>query len=363
MYAVVTSGIERKKKEWMGVTGRIFPPYSAAPSTCSAMFMEHLRELRGIADTEENNFQSEAFRNLFAVLQTQLDDEYLSAVEARLKELRFRGGMLMSARIGKNNQGTAYVLRREAGGKRGFLKWRLAPGFSVNPRDDSECSDLSRRKDRAINRTANALAQAADHVLAFFLMLQEELSFYVGCLNLHEAITKAGGVVAFPEPLPAEAVAFAVRGLYDASLTLLTSGEVVGNDIDADGKELLVVTGANQGGKSTFLRSAGQAQLMMQCGMFVPARSYRASVSSGVYTHFKKEEESQKSGKLNEELQRMSDMVDEIRPHSLISSTNRLPPPTSAKAPKSAGRSCARCLSAIYACSSSATSTISPQLL
>lgn len=318
MYAVVTSGIERKKKEWMGVTGRYLSSILSGSVNMLAMFMEHLRELRGIADTEENNFQSEAFRNLFAVLQTQLDDEYLSAVEARLKELRFRGGMLMSARIGKNNQGTAYVLRREASGKRGFLKWRLAPGFSVNPRDDSECSDLSRRKDRAINRTANALAQAADHVLAFFLMLQEELSFYVGCLNLHEAITKAGGVVAFPEPLPAEAGAFAVRGLYDASLTLLTSGEVVGNDVDADGKELLVVTGANQGGKSTFLRSAGQAQLMMQCGMFVPARSYRASVSSGVYTHFKKEEESQKSGKLNEELQRMSDMVDEIRPHSLI---------------------------------------------
>lgn len=318
LYAVVTFGIERKKKEWMGVTGRYLSSILSGSVNMLAMFMEHLRELRRIADTQEGNFKSDAFRNLFAVLQTQLDDEYLSAVEARLKELRFRGGMLMSARIGKNCQGTAYVLRREASGKRGFLKWRLAPGFSVNPRDDSECSDLSRRKDRAINRTANALAQAADHVLAFFVMLQEELSFYAGCLNLYEALTKAGGVVAFPEPCDAGQAAYTVQGLYDASLALLTGGGVVGNDIDAHGKSLLVVTGANQGGKSTFLRSAGQAQLFMQCGMFVPAHSYRASVASAVFTHFKKEEDSQKSGKLNEELQRMSDVVDELRPRALV---------------------------------------------
>ena len=43
----------------------------------------------------------------------------------------------------------------------------------------------------------------------------------------------------------------------------------MGNDVDADGKSLVMITGANQGGKSTFLRSVGLAQLMTQCGMFV----------------------------------------------------------------------------------------------
>jgi hypothetical protein len=33
-----------------------------------------------------------------------------------------------------------------------------------------------------------------------------------------------------------------------------------------------LVPGADQGGKSTFLRSLGLAQMMMHCGMFVPAR-------------------------------------------------------------------------------------------
>jgi DNA mismatch repair ATPase MutS len=37
---------------------------------------------------------------------------------------------------------------------------------------------------------------------------------------------------------------------------------------------MLIITGANSGGKSTFLRCVGVAQLMMQGGLFVTAASY-----------------------------------------------------------------------------------------
>ena len=63
----------------------------------------------------------------------------------------------------------------------------------------------------------------------------------------------------------------------------------VGNDIEADGKNLIIVTGANQGGKTTFLRSLGLAQLMMQSGMFVPAARIQPNIVDGVFTHFKRE--------------------------------------------------------------------------
>lgn len=43
--------------------------------------------------------------------------------------------------------------------------------------------------------------------------------------------------------------------------------KIVGNDVNADNKDLVIITGANQGGKLTFLRSIGLSQLMMQCGM------------------------------------------------------------------------------------------------
>jgi DNA mismatch repair ATPase MutS len=79
------------------------------------------------------------------------------------------------------------------------------------------------------------------------------------------------------------------------------------------------ITGANQGGKSTFLRSVGLAQLMMQCGMFVAAESFSASVCAGIHTHYKREEDAtMTSGKLDEELRRMSETVDLIRPGSML---------------------------------------------
>jgi DNA mismatch repair ATPase MutS len=94
---------------------------------------------------------------------------------------------------------------------------------------------------------------------------------------------------------------------------------VVANDVEAGGKSLVMVTGANQGGKSTFLRSVGLAQLMAQCGMFVAADAYLANACSGVFTHYKREEdETMESGKLDEELARMSDIADQIHGGCLL---------------------------------------------
>jgi DNA mismatch repair ATPase MutS len=93
----------------------------------------------------------------------------------------------------------------------------------------------------------------------------------------------------------------------------------VGNDLKADYKDLVVITGANTGGKSTFMRSVGLAQLMMQAGMFVPAETFSADIRDGVFTHYKREEDvTMESGKLDEELSRMSDIVDRLTPKSMM---------------------------------------------
>jgi DNA mismatch repair ATPase MutS len=94
---------------------------------------------------------------------------------------------------------------------------------------------------------------------------------------------------------------------------------VVGNDVEGDAKHLVIVTGANQGGKSTMLRSIGSSQLMMQCGMFVPAAAFRANVCRGLFTHYRREEDvTMESGKLDEELGRMNTIVTHIRKDSLM---------------------------------------------
>jgi len=155
-------------------------------------------------------------------------------------------------------------------------------------------------------------------------MLRAELGFYLACLNLRDRLTAKRQPVCFPAPASlvtgsAGQVSLSARGLYDACLSVSTEAPAVGNDLDADGKQLIMITGANQGGKSTFLRSVGLAQLMMQAGMFVAAESFTASVTAGVFTHFKREEDAtMEKGKLEEELARMSVIAGQIRPGCLL---------------------------------------------
>jgi DNA mismatch repair ATPase MutS len=161
-----------------------------------------------------------------------------------------------------------------------------------------------------LGEVARTLGQSADHVLDFFTALRAELAFYIGCLNLHDQLAAKATPVCLPDPHPLGAFALSARGLCDPALSLRSSGIVRGNDLNADGRRLVVITGANQGGKSTFLRSLGLAQLMMQAGMFVTARSFSGTVANGVFTHYKREEDpTMTRGKFDEELTRMSQIA------------------------------------------------------
>jgi DNA mismatch repair ATPase MutS len=150
-------------------------------------------------------------------------------------------------------------------------------------------------------------------------MLRAELGFYVSCLDLADRLTAKGAPVTVPEPAKAPSLTFSCDGLRDTCLELQSPDPVTGNDVTGDGKPLVIITGANSGGKSTFLRSVGLAQLMMQCGLFVTAGAYAADAADGIFTHFIREEDpGMTSGRLDDELRRMNAIADQIRPHCLM---------------------------------------------
>jgi hypothetical protein len=285
--------------------------------------VEVLRRLRHVAEEDGPAFRSEGFTRFFTMLRDELADDYLATVEHHLRELQLKRGVLESARLGKGNKGVDYLFHRPR-----ERRWRdRMPGgsrppshsFEIHPRDEAGFRALEEIRAHGINLGANSVAQSADHVESFFIMLRLELAFYLGCLNLHERLEAKGEAVCIPHPDAAEARTLGARGLYDVCLALRLDDRVVGNDVDADGKSLIMITGANQGGKSTLLRGIGLAQLMMQSGMFVGAQSFRGAVTAGVFTHYKREEDrTMRGGKLDEELRRMSDIADAIGPHSLL---------------------------------------------
>jgi MutS domain V len=323
MYAIAVQSIRDEKRIYRSIFSS--PSYIVHRSIeAMESFLGTLKRLRHIADEHAGEFTSEGFTRLFAMLTEELGDGYFAAVEDHLKRLRFKDGVLVSAQLGEGNVGIGYVLRAGGGQRRGLLRHLPAkgkPGFTLTipDRDEGGARTLSQLRDRGLNLAANALAQSVDHILGFFNMLRRELGFYVGCLNLHAQLTGKGQPVCFPVPADRGTLALSFRELRDTCLALSASKPVVGNDADADGKSLVVITGANQGGKSTFLRSVGLAQLMMQCGMFVCAESFRASVCDALFTHYKREEDAtMTSGKLDEELSRMSDIVDGLTPGCML---------------------------------------------
>jgi len=122
-----------------------------------------------------------------------------------------------------------------------------------------------------------------------------------------------------PEPAPTHERALAAEGLLDPCLALRAGAAPVANDLVADGAALLLLTGANQVGKSTFLRALGVAQLLLQAGLFVPASTFRASLAPGVFSRFRREEDrTMTRGKLDEELARLRAIADDLEPGALL---------------------------------------------
>ncbi|MFR5120775.1 MAG: MutS-related protein [Ruminococcus sp.] len=57
-----------------------------------------------------------------------------------------------------------------------------------------------------------------------------------------------------------------------------------------DSEGFYVLTGANNGGKTTFLRAVGLCQIMAQTGLYVPASYCEISLLDYIYTQFPQEE-------------------------------------------------------------------------
>jgi hypothetical protein len=333
--AAGVDGIELRHKVFLGGLKSRDP---AAILRRSVRIMElltdTLRELRNLTARSADRFRSPGFQQLSAMLAQQIPDKYLTLVGDYLSEFQLPRGVLLSSQLGAGNHAEQHVLHPPP--RRTWLgRLTDTPGqgyeFTVDADDVPGAEALTKLAGRAINDIANTVTQSAEHLRHFFSRLRLESAFYLACANLHHALARRNVPTCFPVPTPAEPHRFHCADLRDVGLCLATSNNIQGTTIEADRKALTVITGANGGGKSTFLRSVGIAHLMMQAGMFVTAQTFTANVRSGIFTHFTREEDATLThGKLEEELSRMSTLVDQINPTSLLlcnesfASTNEL---------------------------------------
>jgi hypothetical protein len=325
IYGLAVQAVAENKRSWrgIGVNSNSGEALLRSSITDLEMFVGFLKQLRTLTEDHGAEFSSKGFTRFFETLRRELDDGYFDEIAQHLRRLRFRDGVLVSAQLGEFGQGIGYRLRTPRYRGNFLLRRPVVkkPAYSRTiARDDRAGAEaLSGLRNRGVRLAANALAQSADHIASFFAALRSELGFYVGCLNLHERLVVKLEPECVPDPHPLGSSVLSASGLYDPCLSLHIPERVHGNDLRADNRLLLLITGANQGGKSTFLRSLGLAQMMMQAGMAVAAESFSASIVRGVFTHYKREEDvTMTSGKFDEELQRMSEIGQHISPDSLL---------------------------------------------
>ena len=157
-----------------------------------------------------------------------------------------------------------------------------------------------------------------DNCKKLFEGLHEMFGFYSGCINLHQKVLNTGTNITFPIFLQ-DGNKYEFHNLNDLGLVLKEGKSTVGNTLSIVEKRLCIITGSNQGGKSTFLRSIGLAQLMAQSGLFVAAEAMQCNIYKGIYTLFPNEEDSEiRYGLLEEELHKLSDLVSHMQPGSLL---------------------------------------------
>ena len=318
LYGLCLDTAEQRRNVWYTLHSfRLSSTFSTALDLLE-IYLDALKKLRKIADESRNSFTSAGFRRFFSMVEEELTDEYFAQVQPLKYQLACSGGILIGAEFGDYLQGVSYTFLQKKN-RRSRLSWLFAPSYTIADRDDAGANDLNVRKDRAINEATNALAQSAEHLEQFFALLRRELAFYVGAVRLRDRLKNRQMPICMPQVLPAASEERAWENSYDVSLALTKETAVVGNRGATRSQGLVIITGANQGGKTTFLRSVGQAQLMAQCGLFVGAEALTLPLRREIFTHFKREEDrSMERGKLEEELSRMSRIADCLQERDLI---------------------------------------------
>ncbi len=150
--------------------------------------------------------------------------------------------------------------------------------------------------------------------------LDREAQWYLACHEYVERWRAAGLPACFPTVAATPGPVLIHGAFHPALMDVMPPGHIVPNDFLLLGPErILVVSGPNQGGKTTYARLFAVVHYLAQLGCPVPAQ--RASVSrfDQIFTHFEREEEAgHPESKLEGELRRVRDILAAATEDSLI---------------------------------------------
>lgn len=199
-----------------------------------------------------------------------------------------------------------------------FLTTKESNNMYISLEETSTENNVRELVEANLEAVFKVLSRFNKELIHFFRGIRYQFGVYSCCSHLYSALTSAGVSCCFPEFVEDEN-SFSVKGLIDIGLVIKNGEMVIGNTVSVKNKNLWLITGANQGGKTTFLRSIGLGVLMAQSGLFVSATFYKAKIFTGIFTHFPSEEDEHvNKGLLEMELERLAQIIKYIQPNGLL---------------------------------------------
>ncbi len=328
------------------------------------LYAKIVRALSSLLSLPDNRLRSSGLRTLRDMIFRRLQEPIFKKIEQELPDITSKLGKLQSVTLGINLdhnlkpiEATILSVNTEPFRGVSFLKNLLGDlaGFqgitplqsvpmkpmttldgrlvSSHQRSDPLLTPLFKDLDRVINDTMRPIAAALREFIQvntqFLAVLEPEIVFYLGAVRLINDLTAHGLPMCRAEVSDMDACICVVRDCYNLNLALRQmfrqpdanlASEIVGNDVEfGDNGRILIITGPNQGGKTTYIQALALAQVLFQAGLYVPGSSACISPVDAIYTHFPVEEKpNTEAGRFGEEAQRLSEIFAQATRHSLI---------------------------------------------